>query len=144
LVNIIGTSTKFTKELKVGYWLVIYGTAPATPTYRVITSIISDTSLTVDYDLNGVLTQVSGSAIAATSWGYISCPPRIGKRGVGLGTIQNHKEDQSGAYASVAANSATTTIEDASGSATGNTVRIAGQGTRFASQLGAVANWATN
>uniref|UniRef100_A0A7S0KG39 Uncharacterized protein n=1 Tax=Ostreococcus mediterraneus TaxID=1486918 RepID=A0A7S0KG39_9CHLO len=133
-VTITGSSTEFTKELKVGYWLILYGTAPATPEVRVITSITSDTSLTVDYDLTGV---------TWATWGYVSCPPRIGKRGVGMGTIQNHKEDQSTTFQSVAANAASTKIEDASGAATGKTVRIGGQGTRFASQLGASTTWNT-
>mmetsp|Transcript_9004 Transcript_9004/g.30374 ORF Transcript_9004/g.30374 Transcript_9004/m.30374 type:complete len:1423 (-) Transcript_9004:79-4347(-) len=133
-VTITGSSTEFTKELKVGYWLILYGTAPATPEVRVITSITSDTSLTVDYDLTGV---------TWTTWGYVSCPPRIGKRGVGMGTIQNHKEDQSATFQGVAANAASTKIADASGAATGKTVRIGGQGTRFASQLGASTTWNT-
>ena len=133
-VTITGSSTEFTKELKVGYWLILYGTAPATPEVRVITSITSDTSLTVDYDLTGV---------TWATWGYVSCPPRIGKRGVGMGTIQNHKEDQSATFQGVAANAASTKIADASGAATGKTVRIGGQGTRFASQLGASTTWNT-
>ena len=133
-VHITGSSTVFTKELKVGYWLILYGTAPATPAYRVITSIISETSLTVDYDLTG---------LTWSSWGYVSCPPRIGKRGVGMGTIQNHKFDQTSTYQSVAANAASTKLADASGAATGNTLRITGQGTRFLSQLGAVSSWVT-
>lgn len=136
-VTITGTGTFFTKELKVGYWLILYGTAPATPEVRVITSITSDTSLTVDYDL----TSVSGPW---ATWGYVSCPPRIGKRGVGMGTIQNHKEVQNTTFQGVAANAASTKIADASGAATGKTVRIGGQGTRFASQLGAsTTDWNT-
>ena len=53
-VTMTGTGTVFTKVLKVGSWLSLYGTAPATPEVRVITSITSDTSMTVDYDLTDV------------------------------------------------------------------------------------------
>jgi len=136
-ITIDGTgtpNTEFTKELKVGYWLVLYGAVSATPEVRVITSITSDTSLTVDYDLTGV---------TWSSWGYVSCPPRIGKRGVGMGTIQNHKEDQSVTFNGADGGITSTKIADASGAATGKTVRIGGQGTRFASQLGASTTWDT-
>ena len=137
-VTITGSFTEFTKELKVGYWLILYGTAPATPEVRVITSITSDTSLTVDYDLTG-----DGSVTSWSTWGYVSCPPRIGKRGVGMGTIQNHKEDQSVTFNGADGGITSTKIADASGAATGKTVRIGGQGTRFASQLGASTTWNT-
>ena len=146
-ITITGTvNPAFTKDLKVGYWLILYSSAaPATPVVRVITSITSDTQLTVDYDLTGL-----GGPWTTTNWGYVSCPPRIGKRGVGMGTIQNFKEDQSAAFTGDALGGTTsvlaalvtsTKLEDASGAATGKTLRIGGQGTRFKSQLGASSTW---
>lgn len=77
-------SCKFTKELKVGYWLVLDKTIP--PVMRVITSIKSDTELTVDADFtlsNATVSSTlshSGSSLAGKNdWTFVACPPRIGR-----------------------------------------------------------------
>ncbi|OUS44920.1 hypothetical protein BE221DRAFT_193518 [Ostreococcus tauri] len=153
-LTITGTGTKFTKELKVGYWLIWYD-ASSVVHYRVVTAIASDTSLTVDYSLAPISTTISAFANSGggfSTWGFVSCPPRIGKRNVGLGTIETYK-DQSQAVGSLtqpALNTRTASatiyadtgdLVDASGSATGMTHIIHGRGTRFASQLGASTTW---
>ena len=153
-LTITGTLTKFTKELKVGYWLIWYD-ASSVVHYRVVKTIESDTSLTVDYSLAPISTAISTFANNGggfSTWGFVSCPPRIGKRNVGLGTIETYK-DQSQAVGSLtqpALNTRTASatiyadtgdLVDASGSATGMTHIIHGRGTRFASQLGASTTW---
>jgi hypothetical protein len=143
--TITGTSTVFTKELKVGYWLTFY-TSNAVD-YRVITEIESDIKLKVDRALP------SGWTATATNWGYVSCPPRIGKRAVGLGTIESYHDQTETGYGLTTApvagtKSASATpyadtghLVDASGSATMNQHIIVGKGTRFESQFGAQSDW---
>lgn len=150
--TITGTSTVFTKELKVGYWLTFY-TSNAVD-YRVITEIESDIKLKVDRALP------SGWTATATNWGYVSCPPRIGKRAVGLGTIESlHDQGATSATAygyttpaaSVRTHPATASdytvhsdtgyLVDASGSATMSQHVIHGKGTRFESQFGLASTW---
>ena len=146
-LTITGTTTAFLQELKVGYWIVVYKASNVVD-YRVITSIASETSLTVDYDITGFLTGL-------VSWGYVSCPPRIGKRNVGLGTIETyHSQDTSSAVHGTAAIAENTKLasetpyadaghlSDASGSATMSSHRIHGRGTRFESQMGLASTWA--
>ena len=96
-----------------------------------------------------------GTAIAA--WGYVSCPPRIGKRAVGLGTIETHHDQTVGGSAVngtaiIALNTRTAShtpeasthhLVDASGSATMHTHRIIGRGTRFETQFGLETTWAS-
>ena len=72
------------------------------PQMRVITSIKSDTELTVDADFTLSNTTVastlahSGTTLALKDdWTYVACPPRIGKRGTGMGVIETH-HDQAG------------------------------------------------
>jgi hypothetical protein len=61
-------SCKFTKELKVGYWLVLDKMTP--PQMRVITSIKSDTELTVDADFT-----LSNTTVASTlAHSGMACP----------------------------------------------------------------------
>ena len=146
-LTIDGNTTEFLQELKVGYWIVVYK-ANDVVDYRVITAIASETSLTVDYDITGFLTGL-------VSWGYVSCPPRIGKRNVGLGTIETyHSQDISSAVHDTAVIAENTKLasetpyedaghlSDASGSATMSSHRIHGRGTRFESQMGASSTWA--
>ena len=148
-LHIDGTSSEFTKELKAGYWLVLYNSGVAVE-YRVITAILSDTSLTVDKDVSSLAT--------FNSWGYVSCPPRIGKRAVGLGTIESHHDQTATGSTAVngtgviALNTRTAShtpelstghLVDASGSATMYTHRIIGRGTRFESQFGLETEWAS-
>ena len=152
-LHITGSSSKFTKELKAGYWIVFYPTNAvnaAASDYRVITAILSDTSLTVDKDVSAYVH--GGTAIP--QWGYVSCPPRIGKRSVGLGTIETH-HDQTGAVNGTAIiafsrrrpsdtpEASTHHLVDASGSATMYTHRIIGRGTRFETQFGLATTWAS-
>jgi len=144
-------SCKFTKELKVGYWLVLDKMTP--PLTRVITSIKSDTELTVDADFtlsNATVTSVlthSGNVLAsANDWTYISCPPRIGKRGTGMGVIETHFDQRtnfkdSGAITTGRSGAAYEWWR-ASGAATGKAHRIVGRGTRFETQFGKKAHWA--
>lgn len=155
-LHITGTSSKFTKELKAGYWIVFYASSAVgavASDYRVITAILSDTSLTVDKDVSAYVS--GGTAIAA--WGYVSCPPRIGKRAVGLGTIETHHDQTVGGSAVngtaiIALNARTAShtpeasthhLVDASGSATMHTHRIIGRGTRFETQFGLETTWAS-
>ena len=90
---------KFTKELKVGYWLVLdkntVGGVPPPIQRGDHVSIKSDTELTVDADFTlrqrhdvrtaadvarrAVRTLVTSLA-AAGEWTYVACPPRIGQR----------------------------------------------------------------
>jgi len=148
-LHITGTSSEFTKELKAGYWLVLYNSGVVVE-YRVITAILSDTSLTVDKDVSSLAT--------FNSWGYVSCPPRIGKRAVGLGTIESHHDQTAtgstavNGTAVIALNTRTASdtpelstdhLVDASGSATMYTHRIIGRGTRFESQFGLETAWAS-
>ena len=92
-------SCKFTKELKVGYWLVLDMVVP--PVMRVITSIKSDTELTVDADFtlsNATVSSTlshSGTTLAGKNdWTFVACPPRIGKRGTGMGVIETHADQR--------------------------------------------------
>jgi hypothetical protein len=145
---------KFTKELKVGYWIVLdkntVGGVP-TPIHRVITSIKSDTELTVDADFtlsNATVTSSlshSGSVIAAPGdWTYVACPPRIGKRATGVGFIESHP-DQSSDFknsGAIATGRSDDSIYRASGAATLKKHRIVGRGTRFETQMGKTSHWA--
>ena len=149
-----GAGCKFTKELKVGYWLVLDFLDP--PVTRVITSIKSDTELTVDADFtlrnattqagsdNSVALSHSGDALAlANQWTFVACPPRVGKRGVGLGVIESHHDQttdfkESGAIATQRTDASLTR---ASGAATLKKHRIVGRGTRFESQFGVETHW---
>lgn len=144
---------KFTKELKVGYWLVLDKTTP--PVTRVITSIKSDTELTVDADFtlsNATVTSIlshSGTDLAGVDeWTYVACPPRIGKRGTGMGVIETHADQltdfkDSGAIVSRNNNAAEAYfLGRASGAATLKKHRIVGRGTRFETQFGRKAHWA--
>jgi len=145
---------KFTKELKVGYWLVLDTLDP--PQTRVITSIKSDTELTVDADftLRNATTQNSAdlavalshsgtSLAAANEWTYVACPPRIGKRAVGLGIIESHWDQASDFKdsGSISSGRADDSIRRASGAATLKKHRIVGRGTRFESQFGVENHW---
>ena len=141
-------SCKFTKELKVGYWLVLDKVSP--PQHRVITSIKSDTELTVDADftlsnatVSSTLTH-SGSTLAAKNdWTYVACPPRIGKRGTGMGIIETHADQRTNFKDSGAITSGRTdySIWRASGAATLKKHRIIGRGTRFETQMGKESHW---
>ena len=156
------TTCKFAQELKVGYWLVVLksGEEPAT---RVITSIKSDLELTVDADFdqgsvaeqivnaanpNTALTHSDTSLALNGEWTYVSCPPRIGKRAVGLGIVETHA-DQSSDFKSSGAIAAGRVeqndgdfIRRASGAATLKEHRLVGRGSRFQSQLGTESHWA--
>ena len=84
---------KFTKELKVGYWLVLDKADPVV--HRVITSIKSDYELTVDADFTlssatatDTLTHSNTDLALENEWTWVACPPRIGKRATGMGTIE--------------------------------------------------------
>jgi hypothetical protein len=165
-------SCKFAKELKPGYLLVIDAStatdfASRLPVTRVITSIISDVALTVDADFNqgdGVTTSflvknyptklphsglvgAAGDGIAAEfEWTFVACPPRVGKRANGAGTIESSWNQGSwSAYPvldSVAITNNSGVWATASGGATGSMHRVVGRGTRFATQFGPAATWA--
>ena len=156
-------SCKFSKELKVGYWLVLDHVDP--PVTRVITSIKSDTELTVDADF--VLTNATTNAdlfddaadvtthlatkllhsdttlALEGKWTYVACPPRVGKRGTGLGVIESHADQSTDFHGSGAITSGRVGYEiwRASGAATLKKHRIVGRGTRFESQFGAEEHW---
>jgi hypothetical protein len=159
---------KFAKELKPGYLLVIDGSsASSLPITRVITSIVSDVELTVDADFNQgkylVRTTTcasppcklphsgdagdAGDLIAAEGdWTFVACPPRVGKRANGAGTIESSWNQGSWSVYPVldsvviAANDGVRAT--AGGGATGSKHRIVGRGTRFATQFGLPATWA--
>ena len=159
-------SCKFARELKAGYLLVVDGSASfsSLPISRVITSIISDTELTVDADFNqgsflardflnqplphsGATAGAAGAAIAGVGeWTFVACPPRVGKRANGAGTIESSWNQAAwssyplldGINVSASSGNPVT----ASGGATGLQHRIVGRGTRFATQFGSAANWA--
>uniref|UniRef100_A0A7S0X795 Uncharacterized protein n=1 Tax=Mantoniella antarctica TaxID=81844 RepID=A0A7S0X795_9CHLO len=142
-------SCKFTKELKVGYWLVLDKADP--PVMRVITSIKSDTELTVDADftlsnstVNVPQLSHSGSSLAAKNdWTFVACPPRIGKRGTGMGVIETHADQRSDFKNSgpITANRQDNAIMRASGAASMTEHRIIGRGTRFETQFGQKNHW---
>jgi hypothetical protein len=164
-------SCKFAKELKPGYLLVIdastaSGFPSRVPVTRVITSIISDVALTVDADFNqgdglssyrvkdyptrlphsGAVGAAGNLIAAANQWTFVACPPRVGKRANGAGTIESSWNQVNWTSypvldsVTIAANSGDWTT--ASGGATGNQHRIVGRGTRFATQFGPAATWA--
>jgi hypothetical protein len=170
LVRCADASCKFARELKAGYLLVIDASTAAgfssrLPVTRVITSIISDTELTVDADFNqgsflgsdylnralphsGATKGVAGAAIAGSGqWTFVSCPPRVGKRANGAGTIESSWNQGGWSTLSpkldlVNVSTSAGNLGTASGSATGLQHRIVGRGTRFASQFGSAAGWA--
>lgn len=156
------TTCKFARELKAGYLLVIDASSVAgfsnrLPVTRVITSIISDTQLTVDADFNqgsflgsdylNTKLPHSGTAIAGSGqWTFVSCPPRVGKRANGAGTIESswNQGGWSTLYPKldpVNVSIVAGNLGTASGGATGLQHRIVGRGTRFASQFGSFADW---
>ena len=132
---------------------------------RVITSIKSDTELTVDADF--VLTNATTNAdlfddaadvtthlatkllhsdttlALEGKWTYVACPPRVGKRGTGLGVIESHADQSTDFHGSGAITSGRVGYEiwRASGAATLKKHRIVGRGTRFESQFGAEEHW---
>ena len=160
---------RFAKELKPGYLLVIDASSVSPfstqlPITRVITSIVSDVQLTVDADFNQALNLVrtynvslpySGSAGAAGDvianageWTFVACPPRVGKRANGAGTIESSwKQDfwSNTTYPQLDTVNITADSgnwDTASGGATGNMHRIVGRGTRFLTQFGPSSTWA--
>ena len=158
----VGTaaSCKFTKELKPGYLLVVDAGYPL-PLVRTITSILSDTQLTVDADFfqsNMTLTlDSSGNPVplpwssgvglpgyllaAQGSWTYVACPPRVGKRANGLGLVETHWDQTNNFKSSGAIARASGNIYRASGAANMKMHRIIGRGTRFESQMGPASTW---
>ena len=151
----VDAACKFTKELKVGYWLVLDHLDP--PQQRGITSIKSDTELTVDADFtlrnataqagadNSAALAHSGTTLAALNqWTFVACPPRVGKRAVGLGIIESHHDQTSDFKESgaIATGRSDDSVTRASGGATLKKHRIVGRGTRFESQFGVEAHWA--
>ena len=141
---------KFTKELKVGYWLVLDKADPVV--HRVITSIKSDYELTVDADFTlsaatatDTLTHSNTLLALANEWTWVACPPRIGKRATGMGTIETHADQTTDFKDSgvIQAGRALTTgwLGRASGAATMKKHRLVGRGTRFETQFGAEAHW---
>ena len=142
---------KFTKELKVGYWLVLDKADPVV--HRVITSIKSDYELTVDADFTlssatatDDLTHSGTDLAAVGEWTWVACPPRIGKRATGMGTIETHADQttdfkDSGVIQAGRA-LATGWLGRASGAATMKKHRLVGRGTRFETQFGAETHWA--
>jgi len=139
---------KFTKELKPGYLLVLDGSAP--PKVRTITSIKSDTELTIDADFNLTATLAndtlshSGTALAAAgAWTYVACPPRVGKFSTGIGLIESHWDQETDFQGSGAIAEGDGSIERCSGACTLKRHRIVGRGTRFESQMGATTRWST-
>lgn len=153
---------KFTKELKVGYLLVLDKLSP--PTVRTITSIKSDTELTVDHDpaagidaADGAYAAVDGYGPGGTKlphsettladefeWTWVACPPRVGKNAIGLGVIETHynQEDAFEGTTAIAVNDGN--IETCSGACTLKRHRIIGRGSRFESQFGPSSSWANN
>ena len=138
-------SCKFTKELKAGYLLIIDSMTP--PKVRTITSIISDTELTVDADYyqsnytvsTAVLPHSDQSLAGVNGWTYVPCPPRIGKVATGIGTIESHT-DQSTDFKDSGVIT-TGAIQRCSGSCTLKNHRIIGRRTRFESQFGPESHW---
>ena len=163
------TTCKFARELKAGYLLVIDASTEAAfisrlPITRVITSIVSDSELTVDADFNqgsylgsdylnlplphsGASKGTAGDAIAGSGeWTFVACPPRVGKRANGVGTIESSWNQ--GAWSapyplldSATVSTTTGNLATASGGATGLQHRIVGRGTRFATQFGPDTTW---
>ena len=142
---------KFTKELKVGYWLVLDKADPVV--HRVITSIKSDYELTVDADFTlssatatDTLTHSNTDLALENEWTWVACPPRIGKRATGMGTIETHADQTTDFKDSgvIQAGRALTTgwLGRASGAATMKKHRLVGRGTRFETQFGAETHWA--
>ena len=142
---------KFTKELKVGYWLVLDKADPVV--HRVITSIKSDYELTVDADFTlsnatatDTLTHSNTDLALVNEWTWVACPPRIGKRATGMGTIETHADQTTDFKDSgvIQAGRALTTgwLGRASGAATMKKHRLVGRGTRFETQFGAENHWA--
>jgi hypothetical protein len=159
--NLLDDSCKFAKELKAGYLLVIDNSTQSNfssrlPVTRVITSIISDTELTVDADFNQGLylgsdfldTNLPHSGTKGTpgfpiagvgEWTFVACPPRVGKRANGVGTIEsswNQATWSNSLLDSTDVSKNTGDLTTASGGATGLQHRIVGRGTRFATQFG--------
>ena len=168
LVRCGDATCKFAKELKAGYLLVIdasttTGFSNRLPVSRVITSIISDTELTVDADFNqasflgrnylnlplphsGASASTPGAAIARSrEWTFVACPPRVGKRANGAGTIESSWNQAAWStfplLDSFNVSASAGNLATASGGATGLQHRIVGRGTRFATQFGPAANW---
>ena len=168
----------FARELKPGYLLIVQDTTG--PIVRTITSIISDVALTVDADFmatnsstpqqvsalgstgalsySGANSTTAGTVIAAnnTAWTYVACPPRVGKRAYGVGTITSSFNQ--GGWVNLSNTALGTaaaapnidsynvsalggTLGTASGGATGMQHRIVGSSTRFSSQFGASTTW---
>jgi hypothetical protein len=160
-------SCKFAKQLKPGYLLVINAsTAPGIssrlPVTRVITSIVSDVELTVDADFSqdeylvrttaaglphSGAAGAAGFVIAAEGdWTFVACPPRVGKRANGAGTIESSWNQGSWSVPAPLLDNETIAAGDgdwatAGGGATGSKHRIVGRGTRFATQFGLPATW---
>ena len=169
VVRCVDATCKFAKELKAGYLLVIDASTKSNfssrlPVTRVITSIISDTQLTVDADFNqglflgsdflntnlphsGRSVGTPGFDIAGSKeWTFVACPPRVGKRANGVGTIESSWNQGAWSSSSLDAIDVSTTTGDlttASGGATGLQHRIVGRGTRFATQFGPSPAWAS-
>ena len=174
VVRCVDTSCKFAKELKAGYLLVIDASTASNfssrlPVTRVITSIISDTVLTVDADFNqglllgsnflgtnlphsGASLGTAGFPIAGNGqWTFVACPPRVGKRANGVGTIESswNQGSWSAPYPSLDSSNVSNlsislgNLDTASGGATGLQHRIVGRGTRFATQFGPASTWAS-
>ena len=165
--NLPDDSCKFAKELKAGYLLVIDNSTKSNfssrlPVTRVITSIISDTELTVDADFNqglylgsdllepnlphsGSKPGTPGFPIAGVGeWTFVACPPRVGKRANGVGTIEsswNQAAWPNSLLDSTDVSNITGNLTTASGGATGLQHRIVGRGTRFATQFGPSSAW---
>ena len=176
-VNDATTGTcRFARELKPGYLLIVHDTSG--PIVRTITSIISDVALTVDADFStsasstpqqvtslgtsgalpysGANSSLPGTVLAAnsTAWTYVACPPRVGKRANGVGTIMSSFNQGGWVNLSTAAQATAAkalgidsyvatlgTPSTASGGATGMQHRIVGSSTRFSSQFGASTTW---
>jgi len=141
-----GPACKFSKELKPGYWLVLDQVNP--PVHRVITSIKSDTELTVDADFSQADALASSSLAhsgtdlaAPNTWTYVACPPRIGKIGMGIGTIETHHDQTSDFAASGSILDNSGQIMRCSGACTLKKHRLVGRGTRFETQFGKEAVW---
>ena len=169
VVRCVDNSCKFAKELKAGYLLVIDASTQSNfssrlPVTRVITSIISDTALTVDADFNqglflgsqflntnlphsGASKGTPGFRIADNNtWTFVACPPRVGKRVNGVGTIESSWNQGSWSVPlldSFDVSISNGTLSTASGGATGLQHRIVGRGTRFATQFGQASAWAS-
>jgi hypothetical protein len=137
---------KFTKELKPGYLVVLDKVTP--PLVRVVTSIKSDTEFTVDadfgqenYTVTDTLTH-SGDVLAdPDDWTFVACPPRVGKRAVGLGSIETHTDQETDFKDSDSIPINSGVIQRMSGAGTLKRHRIIGRGTRFETQFGKEAHW---